>query len=81
MPDTPRQSSPGAIPAVNAMNHADWKTSTALHTTHARVEGQPIKVLFDEGSQVNIISLDAVRRLKLETIFSFSITTCAFSKQ
>ena len=66
MPATLRQSPQGAIPAVNAMNHIDWKTSTALHTTHARVEGQPIKVLFDEGSQVNIISIDAVRRLKLQ---------------
>ena len=67
MPATSRRPPQGAIPAVNAMDTSDWKTSTALHTTHARIDGQPVKVLFDEGSQVNILSTEVVRRLHIQT--------------
>ena len=57
----------GTVHNMNTTHHDMWRTSTLLHTTTAHVENQPVCVMFDEGSQLNVISTAVVERLALQT--------------
>ena len=43
----------------------EWRHSKQLHTSTARYKDHPLPALFDEGSQVNVISPVAIERYKL----------------
>ena len=45
----------------------EWKHSKQLHTSTARYKDYPLPTLFDEGSQVNVISPVAIEKYKLKT--------------
>ena len=45
----------------------EWRHSKKLHTSTARYKDCPIPALFDEGSQVNVISPVAIEKYKLKT--------------
>ena len=53
--------------SINTVNSTLWKTSTTLHTTTARIGKHFIHTLFDEGSQLNVISSTVVQRIGLLT--------------
>ena len=60
---TPQQSN---IPPSPIFDTA-WKTSKKLLTSITRIHNHPVPVLFDEGSQVNVITSAIVRQCTLQT--------------
>ena len=68
MPTTSRQDcSSGTSSQINHIDVETWRQSKELLTSIARIQGEQVSVLFDEGSQVNVISTKAANRLALTT--------------
>ena len=68
MPTTSRQDcSLGTSSQINHIDVDTWRQSKELLTSIARIQGEQVSVLFDEGSQVNVISTKAAKRLALTT--------------
>ena len=66
MPTTSRQDcSLGTSSQINHIDVDTWRQSKELLTSIARIQGEQVSVLFDEGSQVNVISTKAAKRLAL----------------
>ena len=57
----PRNTQPVVAPPL------DFRTSNTLLTSIARIENNPVPVLFDGGSQVNTISATMALRFNLQT--------------
>ena len=68
MPTTSRQDcSSGTSSQINHIDVETWRQSKELLTSIARIQGEQVSVLFDEGSQVNVISTTTAKRLTLTT--------------
>ena len=64
--DAPK-TSPSSSTAHPNNTDAPWKTSKRLLTSITRIDNNPISVLFDEGSQVNVIAPLTVQQCNLQT--------------
>ena len=64
-PTSPQTSSPP--PASSSKSEPPWRHRKHLLTSIARISDHPVPVLFDEGSQVNVISPQIVIQLSLPT--------------
>ena len=68
MPTTSRQDcSLGTSSQINHIDVDTWRQSKELLTSIARIQGEQVSVLFDEGSEVNVISTKTAKRLALTT--------------
>ena len=67
IPPTSSQSS-SPLSASSTKSEPPWRHHKHLLTSTARISDHPVPVLFDEGSQVNVISPQLVKQLSLPTL-------------